>query len=44
MNYDIFSRTAPAMPKLDTNLSFERYTFGVYLELHKALEGLVGKE
>ena len=32
------------MPKLDTNLSFERYTFGVYLELHKALEGLVGKE
>lgn len=32
------------MPKLDTNLSFERYAFGVYLELHKALEGLVGKE
>lgn len=32
------------MPKLDTNLSFECYTFGVYLELHKALEGLIGKE
>ena len=32
------------MPKLDTNLSFERYTFGVYLELHKALEGLVGNK
>lgn len=32
------------MPKLDTNLSFERYAFGVYLELHKALKGLVGKE
>ena len=33
-----------AMPKLDTNLSFERYAFGVYLELHKALKGLVGNE
>ena len=32
------------MPKLDTNLSFERYTFGVYRELHQALNGLVGKE
>ena len=32
------------MPKLDTNLSFERYAFGVYLELHKGLKGLVGKE
>ena len=31
------------MPKLDTNLSFERYTFGVYLELHKGLKGLVEK-
>ena len=32
------------MPKLDTNLSFERYAFGVYLELHKALEGLIGNK
>ena len=31
------------MPKLGANLSLERYTFGVYLELHKALKGLVGK-
>ena len=31
------------MPKLDANFSFERYTFGVYLELHQALKGLVGK-
>ena len=29
------------MPKLGANLSIERYTFGVYLELHKALEGLI---
>ena len=32
------------MPKLDANFSFERYTFGVYLELHQALEGLVGNK
>ena len=32
------------MPKLDANFSFERYTFGVYLELHKALKGLVGNK
>ena len=32
-----------AMPKLDTNLSFERYTFGVYLELHKGLKCLIEK-
>ena len=31
------------MPKLDTNLSFERYTFGVYLELHKGLKCLIEK-
>ena len=31
------------MPKLGANLSIERYTFGVYLELHQALKGLVGK-
>ena len=31
------------MPKIDTNLSFERYTFGVYLELHKGLKGLIEK-
>ena len=31
------------MPKLDANFSFERYTFGVYLELHKGLKGLVEK-
>ena len=31
------------MPKLDANFSFERYTFGVYLELHQALKGLIGK-
>ena len=31
------------MPKLDANFSFERYTFGVYLELHQALKGLVGR-
>ena len=32
------------MPKLGANLSFERYTFGVYLELHQALKGLVGNK
>ena len=31
------------MPKLGANLSFEGYTFGVYLELHQALKGLVEK-
>ena len=31
------------MPKLDANFSFESYTFGVYLELHQALKGLIGK-
>ncbi len=29
--------------KTGAGFSFERYTFGVYLELHKALKGLVGK-
>ena len=33
--------TFKPMPKLGANLSIERYTFGVYLELHKALEGLI---
>ena len=32
------------MPKLGANFSIERYTFGVYLELHQALKGLIGKE
>ena len=31
------------MPKLGANLSLERYTFGVYIELHKALKGLIEK-
>ena len=31
------------MPKLGANLSLERYAFGVYIELHKALEGLIEK-
>lgn len=30
--------------KVGADFSIERYAFGVYLELHKALEGLVGKE
>ena len=30
--------------KVDDGFSVERYAFGVYRELHKALEGLVGKE
>ena len=29
--------------KVDDGFSVERYAFGVYRELHKALEGLVGK-
>ena len=29
--------------KVDDDFSVERYAFGVYRELHKALEGLVGK-
>ena len=28
---------------LPANMSVERYTFGVYCELHKALEGLIEK-
>ena len=31
------------MPKLGANLTVARYTFGVYLEVHKALKGLIGK-
>ena len=27
-----------------SHFSLERYAFGVYLELHKALEGLVGEK
>ena len=30
--------------KVDDGFSVERYTFKVYLELHKALKGLVGNE
>ena len=30
--------------KVDDGFSVERYTFNVYLELHKALKGLVGNE
>ena len=30
--------------KVDGDFTVERYAFGVYRELHKALEGLVGKE
>ena len=30
--------------KVDDGFSVERYAFGVYRELHKALESLVGKE
>ena len=29
---------------IDRDFSVERYTFNVYLELHKALKGLVGNE
>ena len=29
--------------KTGAGFSIERYTFGVYLELHKALEGLIGE-
>ena len=28
---------------MPANICVERYAFGVYIELHKALEGLVGK-
>ena len=30
--------------KVDDGFSVERYAFGVYRELHQALNGLVGKE
>ena len=33
----------PNFRPLPANMSVERYTFGVYCELHKALEGLVEK-
>ena len=33
----------PNFRPLPANMSVERYAFGVYIELHKALEGLIEK-
>ena len=34
----------PNFRPLPANMSVERYAFGVYLELHQALEGLIGNK